>query len=258
MLRPINNMCSNKSTTSLNAHDCSLAIDCFIARRGVPTTITSDNAKTFVTLSDQFAKSHSITWKFITPRAPWQGGFYERLVRSVKVTLKKALGRTSVSIEKLDTLLCQVESVINSRPLTYVSDNANDPQPLTPNHFLLGRRHTEVICQSSDTDYGCTRENLNKRERYRNTLLQQFWQRWTKEYLPTLLTNQGRTQTRKIREGDIVLVHDDGAKKQCWPLGRVERHNVSSDGVCRSTIVRFNGAVRRRAIQRLYPLEVQQ
>ena len=76
--------------------------------------------------------------KFILPASPWWGGFYERLVRSVKMSLKKILGKSLLSYEELETVLLKIESVINGRPLAYLSeDDLGDA--LTPNHLIYSR-----------------------------------------------------------------------------------------------------------------------
>lgn len=77
-----------------------------------------------------------LLWK--EPHGAW-GGFWERLVRSVKVILRKVLGRAELNFEEMCTLLTEAEAIINSRPLTYVHNDVNEPQPLTPAHFLVGQ-----------------------------------------------------------------------------------------------------------------------
>jgi len=128
----------------------------FISRRGVPECIISDNAKTFKAgaqelqtvktqvlkpnASQQFFANHNITWKFITDPAPWWGGFYERLVGLVKRCLKKTIGKAYLNMTELNTILIELEAVLNSRPLTYPYVDINDASPLTPSHFLCGHR----------------------------------------------------------------------------------------------------------------------
>ncbi|KRX75420.1 Death-associated protein kinase dapk-1 [Trichinella sp. T6] len=90
-----------------------------------------------------------IEWSFITERAPWCGGHGERLVRSVKVALTKVLGRSRADPEELRTVLCEIEARINDRPLTIVSDRADDDLALTPAHFLTGRELSAL----SDQDH---------------------------------------------------------------------------------------------------------
>ena len=111
----------------------------FIGRRGTPHFVVSENFKSFKSLElRQFLWSKSIDWDFILPASPWWGRFYERLVRVVKNTLRKVLRNTRLTIEKLTTILIEVENVINSRPLTYISYD-DIVEALTPYHLLFGR-----------------------------------------------------------------------------------------------------------------------
>lgn len=86
----------------------------------------------------EFFSDTGVTWKFIPERAAWWGGFWERLVRSVQTCLRKILGKASLSFE-LTTILMEVKAELNSRPLSYVHEDASEPQPLAPAHFLVGK-----------------------------------------------------------------------------------------------------------------------
>ncbi|GBN01611.1 hypothetical protein AVEN_265913-1 [Araneus ventricosus] len=84
-----------------------------------------------------------IKWQYIVERAAWWWGYWERMVQ-IKIALRKMLGRALVSFEELQTTLAEIESIINSRPLTYVYDEPNEPFPLTSAKFLTGRRLTAL------------------------------------------------------------------------------------------------------------------
>jgi len=129
---------------NMNTESFILALKRFIGRRGAPRVIYSDNAKTFKRADkylqelyskknlelQSFYEDQNIKWKFIVERAPWWGGFWERMVRSVKTVLKKSLGKALLTFIEMETMLIEVESVINSRLLTYVSSDDLEP-PLT-------------------------------------------------------------------------------------------------------------------------------
>ena len=107
----------------------------FCACRGVPSTIMSDNAKTFKFCSKEIEKivrseevhqyltNRQISWQFIVEKSPWWGGYWERLVRSVKRCLRKTLGRSTLTFDELATILVEIEATLNNRPLTYVCDD---------------------------------------------------------------------------------------------------------------------------------------
>ena len=111
----------------------------FVSRRGMPDRVISDNFKTFnsVEIKNYFVK-HGVKQSFILPVSPWWGGFYERLVRLVKSTLRKTLGKSFLTFEELQTILCEIEYLINCRPLVYTSSD-DVHEGLTPFHLMYGR-----------------------------------------------------------------------------------------------------------------------
>ena len=123
----------------------------FTARRGFPQKIISDNGKTFksaaksirVVLNHPEVKRHftdlRMEWSFNVEKAPWTGGIFERMVRSTKRCLKKTIGKAVFSYDELLTAVTEVEMILNSRPLSYISTEDIE-EPLTPSHLLIGRR----------------------------------------------------------------------------------------------------------------------
>ena len=115
----------------------------FIARRGIPAIVINDNFKTFRSREvKQYMLRQGVKQQFILPASPWWGGFYERLVRTVKSCLKKTLGRAYTTFEELQTILCDVEIAINNRPLAYLSEDDLD-EPLTPFHLIYGHGYAK-------------------------------------------------------------------------------------------------------------------
>jgi hypothetical protein len=213
--------------------------------------IFSDNAKSFraaaVTLRG------SVQWCTIPERAAWWGGFWERLVKSVKDLLRKVLGTSLVSEEEFRTLLTEVEFVISNRPLTYISDDREDPVPLRPIDFML------TPGGLLEKDEEPARNQLLEERLRRSQLLEKAWRRWSRDYLHELRS------WKKIRSpghghptvGDIVLVDPlNTINRALFPLGRVKGLIPGRDGVVRAAFVRTGGLVLRRATKHLYPLEI--
>ena len=140
--------------------------------------------------------------------------------------------------EVLHTALLEVEAMINGRPLTYISSDSTDVEPLTPNHLLLG-------CASVNTSPGLFQsKEINSRRRWRQSqvLADQFWRRWKREYVPTLASRQKwLRQTRNIQEGDVVLMVESDSPRGFWPLARVVKPFQGTDGVVRSVELRSAG-----------------
>ena len=139
-------------------------------------------------------------------------GIWERLIRSVRKTMKAVLGDPNafVGLDTLCTVFAEVVTILNSRPLTPVSDDPSDYEPLTPSHFLLQ-------WQNSALPPGCfEREDLYRRKQWRRAqfLADCFRKRWIREYIPTLQQRQKWIREKdnlKIR--DVVLVVDNNSPR---------------------------------------------
>lgn len=243
-----------------------MALERMANRRGRPSLIYSDNAKAFKKahsflvnlfkntsskeLFDQLRRK-GIEWKFITSNAPWHGGFYERFVQSVKVPLRKVLGNSRLTYVELDTTLTAIEAQVNSRPLTTVSSDKEDPLPLTPAHLMMGRNLLLLPEATTDhTDFG-------KRWRFRQAINQKWWNRWIKEYFPKLRTfPKWTTAADNPKEGQLVHVLDYKMSKASWKLGRIVQIHPGRDDLVRSVTLMVNGKLMRRPVQKLALLEV--
>ena len=234
----------------------------FIARRGFPRLIVSDNGKTFKgsELID-YNTRHKIRWRFNLAKAPWWGGLFERLIRSTKRCLKKVMKNRKLTYEELLTVLTEIEAVINNRPLTYIDEEDFD-QILTPSHLFCGRRTLENATESS-VSIDLDRPDMVRRNKLINAIIGHFWKRWRNEYLIELReTHKMKTKQKmlQINEGDVVLVQDEGVKRNKWKLGKIEEVIVGDDGIARGATIRTSskGSIGRvrRPLQKLYPLEL--
>ncbi|XP_064470153.1 uncharacterized protein LOC135384901 [Ornithodoros turicata] len=259
-------------TRSMSAEDFMQAFKRFIARRGVPLKIYSDNFLTFkrvrrdLTLArlsqdsqvTGLLTSNRVTWRFIEERAAWWGGFWERLIRSVKTSLRKVLGKSTLRFEDLATVVTQVEAVINSRPLTYISEDPSDSEALSPAHFLVGKRLTALPAPRPLDAGNSTSGDLRRRWAYQENLTAVLWAKWTREYILCLRSANicPPCSSTGVKVGHIVLLAKENVSRVAWPLGRVEEVFVSADGRVRSCRVRLaDGRMLTRPIQLLYRLE---
>ena len=166
----------------------------FTARRETPTLMVSDNARTFKATERELRTlfrypkvraelaNKGVDWRFNLARAPWWGGFFERMVQSVKRCLRKVLGNARLSFDEILTVLVEVEGTLNSRPLT--CDECNPAEVLTPSHLIYGRRIQSLPeVQEEEEEFGEGREAYTRKYKYLGKKLRHFWKRWQREYL---------------------------------------------------------------------------
>ncbi|GFX61895.1 integrase catalytic domain-containing protein [Trichonephila clavipes] len=188
-------------------------------------------------------------------RAPWWCGFWERFIGLLKRILRKVLGRTSFDYQEIETVLCDCESLLNSRHLTYVSDEPNYLCPLTPDLFLKEIRNSST--RDLDIIKFPDKTELNKRLAYRRRLVNDLRVRFCNEYLRQLLQKMKfRTQKYVPEIGHIVLISNESLKRIDWHLGRILLIYTSVDGIVRRAKVKTLSGVVVRPIQMLCPLEL--
>nr|CAH7725344.1 unnamed protein product [Callosobruchus chinensis] len=240
----------------------------FIARRGKPSRMMSDNGKNFLgarnelhdlgkflhDYNDKIVEAvalEGIEWSFIPPYSPHFGGLWESGVKSVKHHLKRVLTKTSLIYEEFLTVLIQVEGILNSRPLYSLSTDPNDLLPLTPSHFLIGRPATSI----PDHDLQDVKENQLNRYQYLQQLMQHFWSRWSSEYIHELqVRKKWKRECHNLQKGSLVLIKEKNQPPLCWALGRVIEVHFGKDNVPRVVTLRTTKGTIRRAAVNLSPL----
>ena len=254
-------------TQSLSTDAAIMAIQRFRNRRGHPTDIYSDNGSNFRGASKEVRiawlgldrerckrelANVATTWHFLPPGAPHMGGAWERLIRSIKVALRAAISSRCPTEETFLTTMTEIEAVLNSRPLTYVSATPGDPKPLSPNDFLL-------FTARSAGAFGLEEQGRVVRRQWRQALqlADYFWSRWLKEYLPSLLGRNRMQQVSKpVRVGDIVVVYDSTSPRNSWPLGKVTQSYPGKDGHVRVVDVTTAFGTYRRPVSKIAVLDV--
>ena len=239
----------------------------FLNTRGDVKELRSDNGTNFVGAERELRASikewnyrqieeelqqRNCGWVFHPPGASHMSGVWERLIRSVKRTMKAIIGEKTVDEEVLRTVLSEAQAIANSRPLCPNSDDPRDTEAITPNHLLLQRTATTM-------PPGCFEDSdLVSRKKWRQTqiLAEHYWKRWLREYLPTLQERQKwHTPRRNLEINDLVLIADDNVQRGKWPLGRVTQVFPGRDGRVRSAEIRTKSTVLHRPIRKLCLLE---
>ena len=255
---------------SLNTSSCINALRRFIARRSQPDVIMSDQGTNFIGADRElksavkeldtqklqnFITDKNIQWEFIPPNASHWAGAWERLVGVVKKVFKGILPvGTKLTDEILLTLFSEAEYIVNTRPLTKVSDNPDDPTPLRPIDLLIYNPpvSSPMGLFTSDDQYRSVWKHTQH-------LTDQFWKKFVKLYLPSLQKRVKWTDVQKnVAPGDLVLMSspDPMTPRYRWPLGLIKSVNTGPDGYVRDVSVRLDdGTTKPRPITKLVLLE---
>lgn len=232
--------------SSLSTEAYLMTLKWFISRRGNPTIIYSDNATNFLGARNQLKDLHNflkskqcteavkqfllkteIEFKFIPPKSPHWGGLWESAIKGARYHTKRMIGNASLTFEQFSTVLAQVESILNSRPLCPLSNDPTDLKCLTPGHFLIGAALTTYLKRNLSH---LPENRLNFFQKL-SRIQQTFWKLWSVEYLNRL---QHRPKwlhaSTNLKVGEVVILKEDDTPVMHWPLGRILEIKTGTDG----------------------------
>lgn len=236
--------------------------------RGTPAVIRCDNGTNFVGARNELSREReffdedevqrelsvkNVQWKMNCPLNPEAGGAWERLVQSIKRVLDVILHEEAPRVETFRSLLLEAANVVNSRPLTHLAVEPDDPEPITPNHFLIGGPNVATAPNPEDVEPKATRRQWQICRR----LSRMFWAQFVRDYLPEL-TRRSRhfPDVEPLRVDDVVVVCDDAQPRRKWTRGIIVDVAVAADGAVRTATVRTASGELRRPATRLAKLDV--
>jgi hypothetical protein len=257
--------------TGLSTEQVYDAFERFMHTRGCPKMVHSDNGTSFVCAAKEIKRLQeslknasvspsaipTIKWIFSTPAAPWQGGYFERLVGMVKAHLPLLAARV-LSDSELRSQIKHAEALLNSRPIGVQANGAL----LTPGHLAIGKSPSvwpdnvdlpnDEVLQSDDESVSV----LADRIRMRNNMMSDFFRCWRRSYLGCLRNRfLGKLRTTTISVGDVMLIHNRDASRSDWQHGTVVEVFPGPDGVVRNVKLDVQGRMYVRAVQLLSKLE---
>ncbi|KAH7723906.1 Pao retrotransposon peptidase family protein [Aphelenchoides avenae] len=224
----------------------------------------------------------SVEFKHIPEYAPWRGATYERLIGNAKYCIKRAIGRKVLPLDDFRTLIAEVTRAVNERPIAYMADRVDEFTLLRPIDFLAPlTQDRPVLNPTASLETDDARDQTYRPDRptavdrvvdmwtEQARRLETFWSTWHESILlgslekgtrPDKTTSNKRPkgQTAHALIGQYVLVKDQSAPQFKWKRAQILDLIESSDGVIRTATIRLpSGTVSRRAINHLYPIDVE-
>ncbi|XP_049871346.1 uncharacterized protein LOC126370517 isoform X2 [Pectinophora gossypiella] len=246
----------------------------FISRRNKPSVIYCDNGSTFKGAKNQLKELHSlhsnkkhqdqvghyasnlgIQFSFIPSYSPVFGGLWEAGIKSAKYHLKRVVGQQILTYEELNSVIIQIEGILNSRPiLSLPLVDSNDMSYLTPAHFLTGTSLTSYP-EPDLTDVPISRLSF---WRQCTQMIQSFWKTWSKQYLTQLQSRpKWHHNVPNIKKDSLVILKMDNTSPLVWPMARVEQVFPGSDSKVRALTVRTSkGTVIRTSVTKVCVLPI--
>lgn len=242
------------------------ALDRFVARRGCPNSMYSDNGRNFVGAARQIDSNFAqqvksfkdeavnkfghqrLSWHFIPAAAPHMGGLWESGVKSFKTHFKKLSGQLKYTFEEFSTLLATIEACLNSRPLGSMSEDVEDLQALTPAHFLIG---SSMLTPAEPEEIKPVSSIFN-RWRKLKAMHHDICRRWKEEYLVELHKRyKWKNPRNDLIVGDLVALKGESLCSTDWRLGRIVKVYHGSDDKVRVVDLKTQGGIITRPIHKL-------
>ena len=264
-------------TIGLDISETMMALRRFIGRRGTPEKIYSDNGTGLMgarTRLCDFEKLFSkkwgatkfnsqllrlgIEWTTIPPAGPHMGGLWEAAVKSAKGLFKRQFAHATMNLVQFQTVMAEIEGILNSRPLAPYTEDEDDLLAITPSMLLTGFKHQMFPCLPGrkPAQLAVSKDPV-QRYRYLQSLISQFWTTWKTEYLNTLQAREKfQRSARNFEVGELVLLQDDNFPPSEWPLARILETHKGQDGVVRSVHVRTQRGNLDRPVVKLRRLPV--
>ncbi|XP_044741128.1 uncharacterized protein LOC123302317 [Chrysoperla carnea] len=256
--------------TDLSTKAFLASFDRFIARRGIPSQVFSDNGTNFVgacrylreiykwlkqkeiqsTIID-YATNKGIVWKFNPPASPNFGGLWEAGVKSFKNHLIRTLEKRYLTFEEFNTLIVRIEAMLNSRPSYPLSSSPDEYEVLTPGHFLIGA----PLVAPPEQDLTDIKNNRLDRWQLISQTFQHIWQKWRLNYLNTLQQRlKWQTKEKPVAINDLVLLKEPNAPSLNWPKGRIIEVYPGRDNQVRVVKIKTQKGEYTRPITQIVPL----
>ena len=198
--------------------------------------------------------SPEIKFHFNSFLSPHMAGAWERLVKSVKISLYDALPSRTPSDPLLQSCLITSGNIVNLRPLTYLPLDSKESEALTPNHYLMGSSNGDMLMAEVNDDANVLKRNYLYREQFGN----KCWGRFVFDYLPNLLLrSKWHVQAMPIKEGDRVIICDKELLGCNWPKEPVVKTTNSSDGQVRRVKVQTKNEIVERPVIKIAKLEIE-
>ena len=239
---------------SMSVEHMTLGFRRFCARMAtVPCLVVSDNAATFKRAHKEFEaifaspkmvkylNGRIIKWQFYLERCAWWGGFIERMVQTMKRSLKKVVGNARLSYCEFSTILYEIESLINARPITWLYNDPDEGTPISPSDLLHGRPFVQFPPLHEQRIEGKLPQMCRGRLRYMEKLKSSWWSRWQKEYCADLRQTHSNIKVSNKSKiavpGDVVLVRNENLPRGSWKLGRISGVKAGRDDQIRAAHV---------------------
>jgi len=172
----------------------------------------------------------------------------------MKYHLRRTLDARIATYEELCTLLAEIEGCLNSRTLYALSGDPFKPTYLSPGHFLIGEPLTQIHA-AERTDVKCNR--LSRWQSYQQQL-QQFWKRWSSDYLQSLQQRQRWLKASpNLQPGALVLLREDNTSPLYSTTAVVTNIHAGKDGIVRVVTIRTSKGVFKVPLQKFAPYRVQ-